>query len=57
MEKSYKRLRREAFLKAWPVSEQLEAMQDRDAGNTTKWDRMQADFQAIRQQYPSASRS
>ena len=44
-------------MKAWPVSEQLEAMQDRDAGNTTKWDRMQADFQAIRQQYPSASRS
>jgi hypothetical protein len=50
--KSYKRLRREAYLKKWPMHKQLEAMQDKEAGDTTLWDQMQVDFAAIRDEYP-----
>lgn len=50
--KSYKRLRREAYLKKWPLHKQMEAMQDREAGDTTLWDQLQADFVVIRETYP-----
>jgi hypothetical protein len=53
MSKSYKRNRRNAYLKLWPVGKQLEAMCDRANGDTTKWDQMQSDFEAIRQRYPT----
>jgi hypothetical protein len=52
MAKSYKRIRRSEYLKTWPIHKQMEAMQDKDNGDSTKWDRMQADFAAIRAQHP-----
>lgn len=45
-------VRRELYLKAWPVYKQLEAYQDALLGDTTKLTRMKEDFDMIRLQYP-----
>ena len=46
-------LREAAYLAAWPIHRQLEAQQDVELrGDTTKRDRMVADFAAIRARYP-----
>lgn len=45
-------LRRAAYLQAWPLSRQFEAMQDRDNGRPEKWQAMMADFARIRQDLP-----
>lgn len=46
------RLRQKAYLERWPAAQQLEALQDKQNGDATKWERMQADFAAIRALYP-----
>ncbi len=44
--------RQAAYLEAWPVPQQQEALQDHVSGNSEKWLKMQADFQAIRVRFP-----
>ncbi|WP_377806452.1 hypothetical protein ABNQ38_07235 (plasmid) [Azospirillum sp. A29] len=46
------KLRQQAYLAAWPAARQLEAQQDMLNGNPAKWERMRADFSAIRALYP-----
>lgn len=46
------RLRQQAYLAAWPTARQLEAQQDMLNGTPAKWERMHADFSAIRALYP-----
>lgn len=46
------RLRQQAYLAAWPAARQLEAQQDMLNGTPAKWERMRADFSAIRTLYP-----
>lgn len=46
------RLRQQAYLTAWPAARQLEAQQDMLNGDPAKWERMRADFSAIRALYP-----
>ncbi|WP_042445197.1 hypothetical protein [Azospirillum sp. B510] len=46
------KLRERAYLAAWPAAQQLEAQQDKLDGNPAKWERMRADFSAIRALYP-----
>ena len=46
------KLRQQAYLAAWPAARQLEAQQDMLNGNSAKWERMRADFSAIRALYP-----
>lgn len=46
------RARREAYLKAWPVHAQIEALVDAAAGRTTKLDQMTAEFSAIKAAHP-----
>ena len=46
------KLRQQAYLAAWPAARQLEAQQDMVNGNPAKWERMRADFSAIRALYP-----
>lgn len=45
-------LRKEAYLKAWPTHKQMEAFQDAANGDTTKLDKMNADFEVIRNDLP-----
>jgi hypothetical protein len=54
-ERNYSEERSNAYLAAWPVHKQLEAMQDFMNRDSTKWDLMQKDFQDIRTQFPSSS--
>lgn len=44
--------REDAYLQAWPVAQQFEALQDAINGDNAKLTQMNADFEAIRQQYP-----
>jgi hypothetical protein len=46
------KLRQQAYLAAWPAARQLEAQQDMLNNNPAKWERMHADFSAIRALYP-----
>jgi hypothetical protein len=48
----YAQLRAEAYLKAWPITKQLEAHMDAVNGDTTKLDQMKEDFAEIQRMYP-----
>ena len=39
-------------MKMWPQTRQNEAMCDKINGDAAKWDQMQSDFDAIREQFP-----
>ena len=45
-------LRKEAYLRLWPVEKQLEAITEAANGRAEKIDRMAADFAAIRDSLP-----
>lgn len=52
MSMSYRRLRREAILAAWPIHKQLEAQQDAANGDRAKLDQMNSDIAAIKERIP-----
>ncbi len=45
-------LREQAYLRAWPLPRQQEAVMDKLQGRPEKWDAMQGDFALIRSSYP-----
>jgi hypothetical protein len=44
--------RKDAYLKAWPVDKQMEAIGDHLAGDSTKFDLMQVAFDKIKEDFP-----
>lgn len=44
--------RQEAILNAWPVAQQMEAIGDHLAGDSTKFDKMQSDLEEIKKKFP-----
>lgn len=44
--------RRAEYLTKWPVAKQLEALLDKENGDSTKYDLMQSDFAVIKKKYP-----
>ncbi len=45
-------IRQAAFLEAWPIAQQLEAVQDTVNGKSAKLEQMNADFKSIKARYP-----